>query len=205
MKSQNQIPMSEFLLYFKIGLNHVLDINGYDHVLFLIALTVPYAFKDWKRVLLLVTLFTVGHTLALILSVYEIVIIKAALVEFLIPITILVTAAFHLFTAGKSGKNESITFVSFVTLFFGVIHGLGFSNYFKTILPGSATDKLLPLLEFALGIEAAQIIVVIIVLLLSYIVQTFFRFSKRDWTLVMSAFVIGVVLPMIIKSDIWGA
>jgi hypothetical protein len=197
--------MSEFLLYFKIGLNHVLDINGYDHVLFLIALTVPYAFKDWKRVLLLVTLFTVGHTLALILSVYEIVIIKASLVEFLIPITILVTAAFHLFTAGKSGKNESITFVSFVTLFFGVIHGLGFSNYFKTILPGSASDKLLPLLEFALGIEAAQIIVVIIVLLLSYIVQTFFRFSKRDWTLVMSAFVIGVVLPMIIKSDIWGA
>lgn len=205
MKSQNQIPMSEFLLYFKIGLNHVLDINGYDHVLFLIALTVPYAFKDWKRVLLLVTLFTVGHTLALILSVYEIVIIKASLVEFLIPITILVTAVFHLFTAGKSGKNESITFVSLVTLFFGVIHGLGFSNYFKSILPGSATDKLLPLLEFALGIEAAQIIVVIIVLLLSYIVQTFFRFSKRDWTLVMSAFVIGVVLPMIIKSDIWGA
>jgi hypothetical protein len=197
--------MSEFMLYFKIGLNHVLDINGYDHVLFLIALTVPYAFKDWKRVLLLVTLFTVGHTLALILSVYEIVIIKAYLVEFLIPITILVTAAFHLFTAGKSGKNESVTFVSFVTLFFGVIHGLGFSNYFKTILPGSASDKLLPLLEFALGIEAAQIIVVIIVLLLSYIVQTFFRFSKRDWTLVMSAFVIGVVLPMIIKSDIWGA
>jgi lysylphosphatidylglycerol synthetase-like protein (DUF2156 family) len=86
-----------------------------------------------------------------------------------------------------------------------VIHGLGISNYFKTILPGSASDKLLPLLEFALGIEAAQIIVVIIVLLLSYIVQTFFRFSKRDWTLVMSAFVIGVVLPMIIKSDIWGA
>jgi hypothetical protein len=197
--------MSEFMLYFKIGLNHVLDINGYDHVLFLIALTVPYAFKDSKRVLLLVTLFTVGHTLALILSVYEIVIIKAALVEFLIPITILVTAVFHLFAAGKSGKNESITFVAFVTLFFGVIHGLGFSNYFKTILPGSATDKLLPLLEFALGIEAAQIIVVIIVLLLSYIVQTFFRFSKRDWTLVMSAFVIGVVLPMIIKSDIWGA
>ena len=87
--------MSEFMLYFKIGLNHVLDINGYDHVLFLIALTVPYAFKDWKRVLLLVTLFTVGHTLALILSVYEIVIIKAYLVEFLIPITILITASYH--------------------------------------------------------------------------------------------------------------
>lgn len=195
--------MSEFWLYFNIGLKHVLDINGYDHVLFLIALSVPYAFKDWKKVLILVSLFTVGHTLALILSVYEIVIIKASLVEFLIPVTILITALFHLFTAGKSGKKESITFVAFVTLFFGIIHGLGFSNYFKAILPSEKEDKLVPLLEFALGIEAAQIIVVLIVLLLSYIVQTFFRFSKRDWTLVMSAFVIGVVLPMIIESDIW--
>ena len=195
--------MSEFWLYFKLGLHHVLDINGYDHVLFLIALMVPYAFKDWRRVLLLVTLFTVGHTLSLILSVFGVVYINPTLVEFLIPITILVTAVFHLFTAGKSSKNESVSFVAIVTLFFGIIHGLGFSSYFKSILPGDATDKLLPLLEFALGIEAAQILVVFIVLILSYIVQTFFRFSKRDWALVMSAFIIGVVLPMIIESEIW--
>lgn len=196
--------MSEFWIYFNTGLRHVLDINAYDHVLFLIALIVPYAFKDWKRVLVLVTLFTAGHTLALLLSVYEIVSVRIDLVEFLIPITILSTALFHLFTAGKTGKKESISFVSFITLFFGIIHGLGFSNYFKTILPGSASEKLFPLLEFALGIEAAQIIVVLIVLILSYIVQTVFRFSKRDWTLVMSAFVAGVVIPMIIESEIWG-
>jgi len=195
--------MSEFWLYFNVGLKHVLDWNGYDHVLFLIALTIPYAFKDWKRVLILVSLFTVGHTLALILSVYEVIIIKATLVEFLIPITILVTALFGLFTAGKSSKKESITFVAFITLFFGIIHGLGFSNYFKSILPGSHSEKLLPLLEFALGIEVAQLIVVFFILILSYIVQTFFRFSKRDWILVMSAFVVGVVLPMIIESEIW--
>ncbi|MDD2986025.1 HupE/UreJ family protein [Flavobacterium sp.] len=195
--------MSEFWLYFNVGLKHVLDWNGYDHVLFLIALTIPYAFKDWKRVLILVSLFTLGHTVALILSVYEVIIIKANLVEFLIPITILITAFFGLLTAGKSNKNESMTFVAFITLFFGIIHGLGFSNYFKSILPGSNSEKLMPLLEFALGIEVAQLIVVLLVLLLSYIVQTFFRFSKRDWILVMSAFVIGVVLPMIIESDIW--
>lgn len=195
--------MSEFWLYFEIGLKHVLDWNGYDHVLFLIALTVPYAFKDWKRVLILVSLFTLGHTLALLLSVYGVVVIKANLVEFLIPITILIVALFDLFTAGKSGKKESITFVAFITIFFGIIHGLGFSNYFKTILPGNSSEKLLPLLEFALGIEAAQLIVVFIVLLLSYVTQTAFRFSKRDWTLVMSSFVIGVVLPMIINSEIW--
>lgn len=195
--------MSEFWLYFNIGLQHVLDIEGYDHILFLIALTVPYAFKDWKRVLILVSLFTLGHTLALLLSVFDVIMIKASLVEFLIPITILITALYHLFTAGKSAKKESITFVAFITLFFGIIHGLGFSNYFKSILPGDTVDKIVPLLEFALGIETAQLIVVLIVLLLSYIVQTFFRFSKRDWTLVVSAFVIGVVLPMIIDNAIW--
>lgn len=195
--------MSQFWIYFQIGLKHVLDINAYDHVLFLIALTVPYLFKDWKRIFLLVSLFTIGHTLALVLSVYEIIAIKVDVVEFLIPITILVTALYHLFTAGKTSKNDGVNLVFFITLFFGIIHGLGFSNYFKTILGGSATSKLLPLGEFALGIEAAQLVVVFVVLVISYIVQTVFRFSKRDWALVMSAFIIGVVIPMIIESPIW--
>ncbi|MTH16924.1 HupE/UreJ family protein [Flavobacterium sp. LC2016-01] len=195
--------MSEFWIYFQIGLKHVLDINAYDHVLFLIALTVPYVFKDWKRILLLVSVFTIGHTVALILSVFGIIAVKVNLVEFLIPITILITALYHLFTAGKATKNEGVNLIFMVTLFFGIIHGLGFSNYFKTILGGSATSKLLPLGEFALGIEAAQLVVVFVVLILSYIVQTVFRFSKRDWALVMSAFIVGVVIPMIIESPIW--
>ena len=195
--------MSEFWIYFEIGLRHVLDLSAYDHVLFLIALTVPYAFKDWKRLLLLVSIFTIGHTLALLLSVFGVIIIKGNLVEFLIPITIVIVAFFNLFTAGKSSKNESISVVVFITLFFGIIHGLGFASYFKSLLGGSPQSKLLPLSEFALGIETAQITVVFVVLILSYIVQTFFRFSKRDWTLVMSSFIIGVVLPMIIESEIW--
>lgn len=195
--------MSEFLLYFNIGLKHVLNINAYDHVLFLMALTIPYAFKDWKRLLLLVSLFTIGHTLALILSVFGIIAVKVNLVEFFIPITILIVALFNLFTAGKNNKNESISLIAIVTLFFGIIHGLGFSNYFKSILPGEASDKLIPLLEFALGIEAAQLLVIFVILILSYIVQTVFRFSKRDWTLVMSSFIIGVVIPLIIQSPIW--
>lgn len=195
--------MSEFWIYFEKGLRHILDLYAYDHVLFLIALTVPYAFKDWKRLLLLVSIFTFGHTLSLLLSIFGVIIIRGNLVEFLIPITILIVSLFHLFTAGKSSKNESISIIVFVTLFFGIIHGLGFANYFKSILIGSPQSKLLPISEFALGIEASQIIVVFVVLILSYIVQTFFRFSKRDWTLVMSSFVIGVVLPMIIQSEIW--
>lgn len=196
--------MSEFWVYFKVGLYHVLDITAYDHVLFLIALVIPYAFKDWKRVLLLVSLFTIGHTLALILSVYGVVVVNPVAIEFLIPITILLTAIYTLFTAGKVAKgNANVSFLGVTTLFFGVIHGLGFSNYFKSILPGNASDKLIPSLEFALGIEAAQLVVVVVVLLVSYIVQTFFKYSKKDWALVMSAFVIGVVVPMIIESEIW--
>lgn len=202
MINLNHIIMSEFWLYFNIGLKHVLNISAYDHVLFLIALTVPYAFKDWRRLLLLISLFTLGHTLALVLSVFGILYVKANLIEFIIPITILLVALFNLFTAGKNNKGEGISLLSFITLFFGIIHGLGFSNYFKTILPGNATQKLLPLSEFALGIETAQIIVVILILIISYIAQTVFRFSKRDWTLVMSAFIIGVVVPLLIQNPV---
>lgn len=195
--------MSEFWIYFEKGFRHILNLSFYDHILFLIALTIPYTFKDWKRLLLLITIFIIGHTLALMLSVFGVVIIKVNLVEFLIPITILIVAFFNLFTAGKSSKQESISIIGFITLFFGIIHGLSFAGYFNILVAGSPQSKLLPLLEYSLGIETAQIIVIFIVLILSYIVQTFFRFSKRDWTLVMSAFVIGVVLPMILSSDIW--
>lgn len=195
--------MSEFWIYFEKGLRHILNPYAYDPILFLIALSVPYAFKDWKKLLLLVTIFTLSHSLALLLSVFGVIIIKGNLVDFLIPITILIVALFHLFTAGKSSKKESISVVVFVTLFFGIIHGLGSANYFNSIVGGAPQSKLLPLSEFALGLEAAQIIVVFVVLIVAYIVQTFFRFSKRDWTLVMSSFIIGVVLPLIIQSKIW--
>ena len=195
--------MSEFWVYFQIGLHHVLDIQAYDHVLFLMALVIPFTFKDWQRILLSVTIFTIGHTAALVLSVYHIVVVKANLVEFLIPITILLTAIYNLITVGKSTKKDRINWVFMITLFFGVIHGLGFSNYFNTLLGGTSSSKLLPLLEFALGIEGAQMAVVIAVLVVAYLVQSVFKFSRRDWILVGSAFVIGVVMPMIIENKIW--
>lgn len=195
--------MTEFWIYFNMGLKHVLNITAYDHALFLIGITIPYTFNEWKKWLLLISLFTVGHTISLLLSVFGVIYFKETLVEFLIPITILIVALFNLFTAGKSSKNESITLIAIVTLIFGIIHGLAFANDFKSILPGNATDKLLPLGEFALGIECSQLIIVIIALILSFLVQTVFRFSKRDWTLVMSAFIIGVVTPLIIQSPLW--
>ena len=172
--------MSDFWIYFNIGLKHVLDISAYDHVLFLLALTVPYDTKAWKRILILVSLFTLGHTLSLFLAVFEIIKINPTFIEFLIPITILITAIFNLYGTGKSAKKDNVTFIGFITLFFGIIHGLGFSNYFNSILFGKPTDKLLPMFEFALGIEVAQIIVVIAALILAFIFQTLLKFSKRD-------------------------
>jgi hypothetical protein len=195
--------MSEFWVYFQIGLHHVLDIQAYDHVLFMMALVLPFTYKDWKRLLFSVTLFTIGHTTALLLSVYEILVIKASIVELLIPITILSTAVFNLFTIGKTNRKENLNLIFLITLFFGIIHGLGFSNYFKTLLGGSSNSKLVPLLEFALGIEGAQITVVVAMLIVAYSVQSLFKFSRRDWILVGSAFIIGVVVPMIIENEIW--
>jgi len=193
--------LQEFWFNVEYGMNHVLDINAYDHVLFLIVLTVPYLFKDWKRVLLLVTLFTLGHTLSLVLAAYDVISVNATVVEFLIPITILVMALYNVFTAGKSGKKEKVGLLFISALFFGLIHGLGFAREF-TMLAAGATNKLVLLMEFALGIELAQVIIVFIVLFLSYVIQTIFRFSKRDWVMVISAVVVGLVIPMILNSDL---
>ncbi|NJX15781.1 HupE/UreJ family protein [Tamlana crocina] len=192
--------LENFWFNVEYGINHVLDINAYDHVLFLIVLTVPYLFRDWKRVLLLVTMFTLGHTLSLVLSSYGVVSVNASMVEFLIPITIMVVALFNVFTSGKGAQREKVGVLFLSTLFFGLIHGLGFAREFKMLL-GDSDNKLVLLLEFALGIELAQVIIVFIVLFLGYIVQTIFRFSKRDWIMVISSIVVGLVIPMILNSD----
>lgn len=197
-----QNMLKEFWFNVEYGINHVLDINAYDHVLFLIVLVVAYTFSDWKRVLLLATTFTVGHTLSLILAAYGIVHVNGTLVEFLIPVSILVIAIYNVFTAGKGAQKEKVSVLFVTTLFFGLVHGLGFAREFK-ILVGNSDSKLVSLLEFALGIEIAQLIIVFLALFLGYLFQTVFRFSKRDWVLVVSSIVIGLAIPMVLESDFW--
>ena len=194
--------METLQFFFKEGLNHVLDWNAYDHILFLVALTVVYSFNDWKKVFYLISLFTIGHTLTLILSAYKVISADANLIEFLIPLTILITASVNIFTVGKSSKKNKTSINLFFALFFGLIHGFGFSRYFKMLI-GKSDDKLLPLLEFALGIEVAQIIIVIIILLLGFVFQNIIRFSRRDWVLVSSSIVIGFVIPILLNNKIW--
>ncbi len=194
--------IENFWFNVEYGMNHVLDINAYDHVLFLVVLTIPYIFKDWKRVLLLVSVFTIGHTLSLTLAAYGTISVSSELVEFLIPVTILIVALFNVFTAGKGAQKEKIGVLFISTLFFGLIHGLGFAREFRMFV-GSSDSKLVPLLEFALGIEIAQIIIVFLVLFLGFLFQTVFRFSKRDWIMVVSSIVVGLVIPMLLSNKIW--
>tara|TARA_R110001583_G_scaffold35585_3_gene118279 strand:+ start:99502 stop:100086 length:585 start_codon:yes stop_codon:yes gene_type:complete len=194
--------MDNFIFFIKQGLFHVLDWNAYDHVLFLIALAVVYDFKNWKKVLWLITLFTIGHTLTLILAAYKIVSVNLNWIEFLIPVTIITTALVNILYAKSTTKNTKTNTNLFFALFFGLIHGLAFAGGFNMLL-GKSNSKLIPLLEFALGIELAQIIIVIIILFLGFIFQTIFRFSKRDWILIISSIVIGVALPILKGAIFW--
>lgn len=189
-----------FLSNFQDGVYHVLHIKAYDHILFLIVLVVAYMFKDWKRVLLLVTVFTLGHCVSLALTAYGVVSVNAKLIEVLIPLTILTVGLFNIFTAGKKSHGNTIDLLFFTTLFFGLIHGLGFVGTFESLISKSE-NKILALLEIGLGIEVGQLIIAFIVIFLSFLCQTIFRFSKRDWIMVMSSIVVGFVLPMVIQSD----
>jgi len=185
--------MSDFWLFLKLGLYHVLDWKAYDHILFLIVLVAAYHFSNWKRIFILVTLFTLGHTVSLLLANYNVVTVSSKWIEFLIPVTILFAALYNLFTSGKGSRNDKIGMFYFITVFFGLIHGFGFASFFVRL----GEREILPLLEFALGVEMAQIVIVLIVLIVSFIAQTIFRFNKRDWVMVVSSIVIGVVIPML--------
>ena len=193
--------MNEFILYFKMGLYHVLDFAAYDHILFLIVLAVIFSFNQLRKVVWLVTLFTIGHSITLALSAFGVLNIKMDLIEFLIPLTICITGIVNVFSAKKSTSGKENTNLIF-GLLFGCIHGLGFSNYFKMMI-GKEEDKLFPLLEFALGIEVAQIIIVLGVLILGNILQYFFTVTRRDWILVCSSIVIGFSLQMMFDRVFW--
>lgn len=185
------------------GMNHILNFKTYTHILFLLVLTVPYAFKDWKRVLLLVTMFTLGHTLSLLLAFYGIVSIKNNLISFFIPITILVVALYNVFTAGKKAPSEKVGILFLSTVFFGLIQGLSFVGKFR-MFTAKTESKLLALLGIEIGIELAQIIAVFVILFLGFLCETIFRFSKRDWIVVLSAIVVGILIPMLINNKLFG-
>ncbi|WP_396632538.1 HupE/UreJ family protein [Maribacter sp. R86514] len=191
--------MQEFWFYIELGLQHVLDINAYDHILFLAALALPFTFKSWKNVLLLATVFTFTHCLALVFSVYEVMVIDASWIEFLIPVTIVSTALFNLVGSTDKKGDNTIWFHVLVTGVFGLVHGFGFSNYFKMMIMGEE-DKMAPLLGFAGGIELAQVVIVLLVLMLAYVIQAILKVKQSLFVMVGSILIILITLPLLYET-----
>ncbi|MGV3640316.1 MAG: HupE/UreJ family protein [Adhaeribacter sp.] len=185
--------MQDFPLYFELGFQHILDWQGYDHILFVSALCALYTFKNWSRVLWLVTAFTLGHSITLALSVLGQVKLPAAWIEFLIPVTIIATALFNIFN--KSMSLQAARLAYGLALVFGLIHGLGFSNYLKSLL-GSDTNIVGELLAFNLGLELGQVLIVTAVLSISWLALQVFRVLRREWSLVLSSMILGMALMM---------
>jgi hypothetical protein len=186
--------MSEFSLYFGLGKDHILDyVNGYDHILFVLALCAVYLIRDWKKILILVTAFTIGHSITLALATLKIVTVNAQLIEFLIPLTIFITSVSNLFKKEVLSNEKGFQVNYLYAVFFGLIHGLGFSNYLRAIL-GKDQSILSQLLAFNLGLEFGQIIVVVIFLIFSFLLVDFLKVNRRDWKLVLSSAIAGIAL-----------
>lgn len=189
--------MSEFALYLELGKDHILDyVNGYDHILFVLALAAVYTAWDWKKILILVTAFTVGHSLTLALATLEIISVKTEWVELAIPITIFITAFSNLFRKDEVQIKSKIQINYGFALFFGLIHGLGFSAYLRALL-GKTASIFQPLLAFNLGLEFGQIIVVALFLLVSFLLVDLARVPRRDWKMVISSMIAGIALLLI--------
>ena len=189
--------MSDFWLLVELGFSHVWDWQGYDHLLFLAALCLPFSARQWKPLLWLITCFTIGHSLSLILASIEVLEVSSTLIEFLIPVSIAATSVYNMIYAQRVWVRSN-RLVMWVTLFFGLVHGFGFAGYFELI-----RDVEQPLWSslffFALGIEGAQIVLGTLMLLLSFVVLNVFDRNRRDWILVVSSVIIGILLPIIIE------
>lgn len=189
--------MNDFIFYLRLGFEHILDINAYDHLLFLVAMSLPFVFKQSRLLLLLVTAFTIGHTLSLWAASAGIIRFSSNWIEFLIPMTILLTALHTLYWNNSLERKPSLSFFVLAG-FFGIIHGLGFSGYFSMVFQQKSIG--FPLLYFTLGIELAQLVVVAFIVVLNSILSNIFRVSKRDRLLVGSSIIIGILIPILIAS-----
>jgi hypothetical protein len=191
--------MQDFWFYIKLGLEHVLDLGAYDHILFLSALAIPFTFKSWKQILILATIFTVAHCTSLAFSVYGIFSINVSLIEFLISVTIALTALFNFSRIFKKENVTGIYFQSLATAFFGLIHGFGFSNYFNMLM-AEEENKISPLLGFATGIEFSQIIIILFVLALAYVMQSILKVKQSIFIGVTSILILIATIPMLINT-----
>ena len=188
--------MSDFSFYFGIGWEHIITVNALDHIFFIAALAAIYLLEDWRQVLILVTAFTIGHTITLVLSSLEWVELPSAWVEFLIPYTIVFTAVSNLFQ--KTFTPRAIRINYLLALFFGLIHGLAFANTLRMLLAADQSFAV-SMIGFSVGLEVGQVLIVLLLLLLARLFVGFLKVRRRDWVIFLSSAVMALAVQMAIE------
>lgn len=188
--------MQDFLFYLNLGWEHIISLDALDHQLFVLALIAVYSYSDWKKILVLVTAFTIGHSVTLALSILDVVRVPSAWVEFLIPLTIVITSLGNILTKNKKASQNKTNY--YLALFFGLIHGMGFANTARVMIAKSQSIAL-PLLGFNIGLELGQIAIVFGILLLLIILLNLFKVNKKDWILFVSSGVFALSLKMTLE------
>ncbi len=192
--------MHPFQFYLKLGFNHIANFNGYDHILFLVVLCAVYQLKQWKKILILVTAFTIGHSITLFLVSFDIFSIPSRYVKLLIPITIMITSL-HNIRSIEIIRNSNMSKNYFLALFFGLIHGMDFSNYFKALIM-SPEEIIIPLFAFNIGLEIGQFLIVFVIVLISYVFLSVLKVKYYSWNLFVSGAAFGVSLISILELSL---
>lgn len=188
--------MQDFLFYLKLGWEHIISLDALDHQLFILALVVIFSFRDYKQVLILVTAFTIGHSVTLALSVLDVFRISSTWIEFLIPLTIVITAFDNILMSNRQQNLIKVNY--FLALLFGLIHGMGFANIARLAI-AKEQSIFLPLLGFNIGLELGQILMVFVILGFSFLITKIFDISKRDWIMFVSSAVFALSLKMALE------
>ncbi|MCB2379291.1 HupE/UreJ family protein [Hymenobacter sp. BT635] len=193
--------MSVFQTYLQLGFFHIFNLQAYDHLVFLLALCAPYVAAEWRRVVALVTSFTLGHSITLALATLGFVQYNPRVIEILIPVTILLTCALNLRRAGQNTRLQPLLWAvpNLLAAVFGLVHGLGFSSYLRQLL-GQSSRPVLELLAFNVGVELGQLLIVALILLLGYVVLQAARAPRRDWVLVVSGAAAGIAAVLLLQN-----
>ncbi|MGY6561214.1 MAG: HupE/UreJ family protein [Luteibaculaceae bacterium] len=191
-----------FTTYLALGFDHILDINGFDHILYVLAICAAFPPKQWKNILIMITAFTLGHSITLALAAFNLVVPPSEIIEFLIPCTILITAIFNLFTVEPKASKTSLKLNYPAAAFFGLIHGFGFSNFFRSLV-GKSESVVNPLLAFNLGVELGQILIVLVFFIITFALQNLLKIKFQSIKIFISGVTIGISLLLIKDAIYW--
>lgn len=190
--------MHPFEFYLKLGFEHIANLNGYDHILFLVVLCAVYQINQWRNILILVTAFTIGHSITLFIVSLDFFSIPSRIIKLLIPITILITSLQNVINIKQIENSSRMGKNYFMALFFGLIHGMDFSNYFKALIM-SPDEIVIPLLGFNIGIELGQLLIVLFIVLISFIFLNIIKIKHLKWNLFISGAAFGISLISIME------